>query len=143
MEFGFGGWMGDDDLPENVEDSDAFEDSEEAEMEEEEVAEEELLDTAGLQQALDEAKALDLETVAAVGGAFGAAIEDIEGEEREVTEESNPFDAKDMEILSNKGMAPVYRDDPEFARFVWDKINDHMKEADRELLEKRRKIEKK
>lgn len=141
MDFGFGDWMGDDDLfSEEVEDSDMLEDSDVAEEEEED---EELLDTDDLLNELDEADAANLEDAALVGGLFGAANEKDKKKEKTLEDLMNPLDAKDLEILSDKGMGPIYRDNPEFARLVWDTIHEDMKEADQELMKKVRKMKEK
>jgi hypothetical protein len=157
MEFGFGdwmggdgfnsadldgdGWIGDDDdlIGEEIEDSDMLEDSDVAE--EEEGDEEKEFD---IEAALDEnPDAVGLEDAALVGGLFGAAKQKTEEKEPVLEDLMNPLDAKDMEILADKGMSPIYRDNPEFGRFVWDRIHEDMKEADQELMGKVRKMKEK
>ena len=157
MDFGFGDWMGGDDfdsvdlngdgwvggdddlIEEEIEDSDMLEDSDVAE--EEEGDEEDEFDIAA---ELDKnPDAVGIEDAALVGGLFGVARQKTKGKEPVLEDLMNPLDAKDMEILADKGMSPIYRDNPEFGRFVWDKIHEDMKEADQELMEKVRKMKEK
>ena len=158
MDFGFGDWMGGDDfdsadldgdgwvgddddlIDEEIGDSDTLEDSDVAEEEEED----EENDEFNIEEELDKnPDAVGLEEAALVGGLFGAA-KSKDGKKEKVLEDlMNPLDAKDMEILADKGMSPIYRDNPEFGRFVWDQIHEDMKEADQELLKKIRKMKEK
>ena len=158
MDFGFGDWMGGDDfdsvdlngdgwvgadddlIEEEIEDSDMLEDSDVAEEEEEDEEDDEF----NIERELDKnPDATNLEDTALVGGLFGAARQKDGKKEKVLEDLMNPLDAKDMEILANKGMSPIYRDNPEFGRFVWDKIHEDMKEADQELLKKIRKMKEK
>ena len=70
--------------------------------------------------------------------------EELEPEKELVPEDLAEFvDQKDSEILSDKRLSAVYRDDPEFGRFVYDCIHEDMKEADRELAQKLKELKKK
>ena len=115
MESGFGNWMNDSDLEE-------------------------------LNDAIDEQliEGLDFEEAIALGGLFGAAIEEIEREENEVVELGSDledcFDELDECLMSDKAWAPLYYDNPEFARFVYKSVEKAMEEADKKVAMKRGKL---
>jgi hypothetical protein len=126
MESGFGSWMNDEEREEAAEEEDG------------------LMDLEELNFHLDVADISHVAEVAAVGGALGAAMEEAEREENKIPEElSDVIDQTETEILSDDRLGPIFRDDPEFAKFVHESIQEDMEAADSELIQKIKKVKKK
>ena len=82
---------------------------------------------------------LEFEEAAAIGGLFGAVLEE-EEQDLEIDFE-DCFDELDDTLRGDKNWAPLYYDDPEFARFVYNSVEEAMKEADKNVAMKRRAMD--
>jgi hypothetical protein len=113
MESGFGSWMGGDDDLSELEDA----------------IEEEMME------------GLELEEAIAIGGLFGAVLEEEEAQQDLETDFDECFDDLDDTLRGDKEWAPLYYDDPEFARLVYKSVQEAMEKADKRVAMKRRAME--
>ena len=95
-----------------------------------------------LEAAIDEElmEGLEFEEAVAIGGLFGAVLEEEEDQDLEIDFE-DCFDELDDTLRGDKKWAPLYYDDPEFARHVYKSVQEAMKKADERVAMKRRAMD--